>query len=60
MLHEFRRAINHGTVVKTQQFTTVEGNYRIDLIRFEDQVYFIKYKGDQIVECCNLSKMKVR
>ena len=59
MLHEFRKAINRGVVVKSQKFTTKDDTvYRIDLIRFEFQVYFVKYKNDKIVECCNLNTIK--
>ena len=58
MLHEFTRAINHGKVIKSQTFVTDKGTYRIDLIKFEDHIYFVKYKGDKLVECCNLNKMK--
>ena len=59
MQHEFVRAINHGKVVKSQSFVTDKGTYRIDLIKFEDYIYFAKYQNDKIVECCNLNKMKV-
>lgn len=58
MQHIFTRAINHGKVIKTQSFVTDKGTYKIDLIRFEDDIYFVKYQDGKIVECCNLSKVK--
>lgn len=58
MLHIFTKAINHGKVVKTQSFETDKGVYKINLIRFEDDIYFVKYRDEKIVECCNLSKVK--
>lgn len=58
MLHEFHKAINRGKVIKSQSFVTDKGTYKINLIKFEDQIYFAKYQNDKIVEVCNLSKMK--
>lgn len=58
MQHIFVRAINHGKVVKTQTFVTDKGTYKIDLIRFEDDIYFVKYQAGKVVECCNLNKVK--
>ena len=58
MLHEFVRAINHGKVIKSQMFGTDKGIYKIDLIKFEDHIYFVKYKDDKVVECCNLNKTR--
>lgn len=58
MLHIFTKAINHGKVVKTQSFETDKGVYKINLIRYENDIYFVKYQDEKIVECCNLSKVK--
>lgn len=58
MQHEFTSAVNHGQIVKTQSFETDKGKYDIHLIRWNDNVYFVKYQNGKIVECCNLNKMK--
>ena len=58
MQHIFVKAINRGRVVKTQSFETDKGVYKIDLIQFENDIYFVKYQDGKIVECCNLSKVK--
>lgn len=58
MLHIFTKAINHGKVVKTQSFETDKGVYKINLIRYDNDIYFVKYQDEKIVECCNLSKVK--
>lgn len=58
MLHEFRKALNRGYVVRSQIFETSRALYKIDYIRYENDVYFVKYRDTKLVEICNLSKCK--
>lgn len=47
-------AIKYGRVVKSQSFETAKGVYKIVLIRYREAVYFVKYLGEKIVECCEV------
>jgi hypothetical protein len=59
MKPENAKAIELGEVLKYQMFATNTGFYQIELIRYEDGIYFVKKKDGKIVECCNLNKMRV-
>ena len=59
MRHEFVKALNHGKVIMTQTFVTEKGTYKIDIIRYEKYIYYMKYLNDNIVECRNLNKTRV-
>ena len=58
MKQEFIDAIENGEIVKHQAFLTERGGYQIALIRYNDNIYFFKYRNGNIVECTNLSKKK--
>ena len=60
MQHIFTKAINHGKVVKTQSFVTDKGTYKINFLKYENDIYFVKYQDDKLVEVCNLSADKVK
>ena len=59
MKPENAKAVEFGEVLKYQMFTTATGFYQIELVRYNDDIYFVKKKDGKIVECCNLNKMKV-
>lgn len=54
---EFVKAINHGKLVKSNTFMTELGEYKIDILSYHENVYFVKYKDKKLVECVNLTKM---
>lgn len=58
MKPENKKAIEFGEVLKYQMFTTATGFYQIELVRYNNDIYFVKKQNSKIVECCNLSKMK--
>ena len=60
MKPENKKAIELGEVLKYQMFTTATGFYQIELIRYEDGIYFVKKLNGNIVECVNLNKVKVK
>lgn len=51
-------ALKYGRVVKSQTFETAKGVYRIVLVRYREAVYFAKYLGDKIVECCEVAAVE--
>ena len=55
MRKDFAKAASKGTVIKNQNFVTARGVYQIVFIRYENDIYFFKYRNGQLVECCNLS-----
>lgn len=55
MKEKYREAIYNGEVVMVQQFHTEKGMYEIDLIRYNDEIYFFKVLNGKMVECCNLN-----
>lgn len=55
---EFKDAMDHGELVKTQTFITARGTYVLNHVRFKYQIYFFKHLNGKLVECCNLNKVK--
>lgn len=53
----FEDALISGRIVKSNTFTSDHGDYKIDIIRNKEKLFFFKYKGDELVECLNLSDM---
>lgn len=54
MKMEFIKAARHGKVVKVQEFETDKGKYTINLVRYQDNIYFFKFLNGNIVECDDL------
>ena len=57
MRKDFAKAVSKGSVIKNQNFVTDRGVYQIVFVRYENNIYFFKYRNGQLVECCNLSKL---
>ena len=57
MRKDFAKAASKGVVIKNQNFVTVRGVYQIVFVRYENEIYFFKYRNGVGVECCNLSKL---
>ena len=55
---EFKDAMDHGQLVKTQTFITARGTYILDYFLFKYQIYLFKRLNGKLVECCNLNKVK--
>jgi hypothetical protein len=60
MKSEFEKAYALGSLVKSNNFQTDRGMYRIDLYLWNDNVYFFKYRDGKLLECCNLNKRGIR
>ena len=58
MKDKYKEAIYNGDVVMVQQFNTEKGTYEIDLIRYNNEIYFFKMFNGKLVECCNLNTKK--
>ena len=58
MKDKYKEAIYNGDVVMVQQFNTEKGTYEIDLIRYNNEIYFFKMLNGKLVECCNLNTKK--
>ena len=57
MKKEFIDAIYDGEIVKVQEFETKKGVYKLINVRNEADMYLYKYLDEELVECCNLSKL---
>ena len=57
MRKDFAKAISKGTVIKNQNFVTARGVYQIVFVRYENDIYFFKYRNGELVECCSLSNL---
>ena len=57
MRKDFAKAVSKGTVIKNQNFVTARGVYQLVFVRYENNIYFFKYRNGQLVECCNLSNL---
>lgn len=60
MKKEFIDAIYDGELVKSQLFETPKGVYKTMHVRNGSDIYYYKYLNDELVECCNLSKLEGR
>lgn len=60
MKYEFIEAYKNGDIVKDQKFNTDKGVYRITLVRYNNDIYFFKFRDGKIVECNNMTKAKTR
>lgn len=60
MKYRFIEALKNGDIVKNQAFETDKGVYQITLIRYNNDIYFFKYRNDKLMECSNLNKAKTR
>lgn len=58
MKNVYKEAVYDGEVVMVQRFDTEKGTYEIDLIRYNNEIYFFKMLNGKIVECCNLNTKK--
>lgn len=56
MRRDLRRALEDGTNLKTNIFTTDRGVYTINLREFKGHIYFFKYRDGELLECVNLSE----
>ena len=59
MKPENTKTIEFGELVKYQMFNSATGFYQIELIRYENDIFFVKKLNGKVVECCNLNKAKV-
>ena len=57
MRKDFAKVASKGVVIKNQNFVTARGVYQIVFVRYENDIYFFKYRNRQLVECCNLSNL---
>ena len=58
MRKDFAKAMENGTIIKKQNFFTADrGVYQIIFVRYENEIYFFKYRNGVGVECCNLSNL---
>ena len=57
MRKDFAKAVSKGAVIKNQNFVTDRGVYQLVFVRYENNIYFFKYRNGQLVECCNLSNL---
>ena len=57
MRKDFAKAVSKGTVIKNQNFVTDRGVYQLVFVRYENNIYFFKYRNGQLVECCNLNTL---
>ena len=57
MRKDFAKAMENGTIIKKQNFVTARGVYQIVFVRYENEIYFFKYRNGVGVECCNLSNL---
>ena len=39
-------------------FNSATGFYQIELIRYDNDIFFVKKLNCKVVECCNLNKAK--
>lgn len=60
MKYRFIEALKKGDVVKNQAFETDKGVYQITLIRYNNDIYFFKYRNGKLMECSNLNRAKTR
>lgn len=59
MRKDFARAAKHGSVIKTQNYTTERGAYQLLFVRYKESVYMYKHLNGKLVECCNLSTASI-
>ena len=58
MRKDFAKAASNGIVIKNQNFVTARGVYQIIFVRYENDIFFFKYRNGKLVECCNLSALR--
>ena len=58
MKAENAKAIEFGELVKYQMFNSTTGFYQIELIRYDNDIFFVKKLNGNVVECCNLNMVK--
>lgn len=59
MRKDFIKAAKKGSVIKSQNYTTERGAYKLVFVNHEGDIYFYKYLNGKLVECCNLSKSPI-
>lgn len=52
----FYKARRYGKQVKANTFDTPKGKYQIILKMYNDDIYFFKYRDNELLECANLSE----
>ena len=57
MKEEFCKAIENGTPIKEQTFSTEKGRYELFFYNCNNDIYLFKMLNDTVVECVNLSKL---
>ena len=50
------RLMRDGEMVKQNMFVTVKGNYRISIVLYQRNLYFVKELDGKVVEAVNLSE----
>lgn len=55
---EFIRAELGGKILLENHFETEKGTYKIVIRKYNNNIYFYKYRNDRLLECQNLSTAK--
>lgn len=50
------RLMRDGEILKQNMFVTVKGNYRISIVLYQSNIYFVKELNGKVVEAVNLSE----
>lgn len=50
------RLMRDGEMIKQNMFVTVRGNYRISIILYNSNLYFVKELDGKVVEAVNLTE----
>ncbi len=58
MKPEFIAAEVSGDLLLKNAFSTARGYYEILIKRYDGNLYFFKYRNEELLECQNLNKMK--
>lgn len=56
MQAEFAKAQKFGMILIDNTYETPKGKYNIIIRRYEDQIYFYKYRDEVLLEIRNLNK----
>lgn len=50
------RLMRDGEMIKQNMFVTVRGNYRISIVLYQGNLYFVKELDGKVVEAVNLTE----
>lgn len=50
------RLMRDGDILKQNMFVTVRGNYRISIVLYQHDIYFVKELNGNVVEAVNMSE----